>query len=261
MKNLQYYKDMNSQFLKDRVAIITGASSGIGRELAFTFSKLGARLVITCAKNEDMLKEVARELEKKGVEVLTFVGDLSKNSEAERLVSETIDRFGCLDILVNNAGITDPKPFDLITESDWDKMTDINLKSVYNCTHYGLQYLKISGNGRIINLSSVCGKNGGIGAGAHYCAVKAAIIGFSKSLANQLAEFGVTVNSVAPAMINTEMIKWRSEALMSQHVGLIPLKRIGQCNEVSEPIAFLCSDYGSYITGYSMDVNGGLYMD
>lgn len=261
MKNLQYFKAMEGQFLKDRVAVITGASKGIGKEMAFTFSKLGAKLVITCVTNEEALREVARELEKEGTETLTFVGDLSKNSEAERLIKETIETFGYLDILINNAGITDPRPFDLLTETDWDRMTDINLKSVYNCTHYAVPYLKNSGKGRIINMSSVCGKNGGIGAGAHYCAVKAGIIGFSKSLANQLAEFGVTVNSVAPAMINTEMITWRSEELMNEHVGLIPLKRIGQCNEVSEPIAFLCSDYASFITGYSMDINGGLYMD
>lgn len=261
MKNLQYFKDMKGEFLKDRVAIVTGASKGIGREIAFTFSKLGARLVITCHRNQDMLEEVAKELERDGTEVQTFVGDLSINSEAERLIKVTIERFGGLDILINNAGITDPRPFDYITESDWDRMISINLKSIYNCTYYAVPYLKKSGRGRIINLSSVCGKNGGLGAGTHYCAAKAAVIGFSKSLANQLAEYGVTVNSVAPAMINTEMIAWRSEELMKEHVNSIPLKRIGQCNEVSEPVAFLCSDYASFITGYCMDINGGLYMD
>lgn len=261
METLQYYKNINGQILKDRVAIITGASKGIGREIGRTFANLGAKLVLTCVNNEELLQQLAKEIEEKGVDVLTFVGDLSKNQEAERLISETIKHFGYIDILINNAGITDPRPFEEISEGDWDLMTAVNLKGLYNCSYHALPFLKKSGRGRIINMSSVCGKNGGIGAGTHYCAVKAGVIGFSKSLANQLAKYDVTVNSVAPAMINTEMIAWRTEELMQEHINLIPLKRIGQCSEVSEPIAFLCSDYASFITGYCMDINGGLYMD
>ena len=261
MGNIKYFKDMQGKFLEDRVSIITGASKGLGREIALTFAKLGSKLVITCVNNEILLKEVAKEVKEKGAEVMTFVGDLSLNKEGKRLINETVTRFGGIDILVNNAGITDPRPFEEITETDWDKMTSINLKSLYNCTYYAMPYLKKSGKGRILSMSSVCGKSGGIGAGAHYSAVKAGVIGFTKSLACQFSQYGVTANSIAPAMINTEMITWRSDDLMKEHVNLIPLKRIGQCNEVSEPAAFLCSDYASFITGYCMDVNGGLYMD
>lgn len=261
MENLMFYKNMRGRFLEGRVAIITGASKGIGRETAYTLAKLGANLVLTCVKNQEMLKNIKSEVEKFGVEALMFVGDLSINSEAKRLINESISHFNKIDILVNNAGITDPRDFHLINESDWDKMMDVNLKSAYNCSFYAIEHLKKSNSGRIINMSSVCGKNGGIGAGAHYCAVKAALMGFSKSLANQYAKDEITVNSILPAMINTEMITWRSDELMAKHVEMIPLKRIGQCNEVAEAVAFLSSDYASFITGYSMDINGGLYMD
>lgn len=261
MENLEYYKQMKGPFLKDRVAIVTGASKGIGREIALTFAKLGAKLVITCVKNEDLLFKVEEEVIALGAKVVCFVGDLSVNSEAKRLIEETIKHFGNIDILINNAGITDPREFEKITEEDWDKMVNINLKSVYNCSSYSIPFLKKSHYGRIINMSSVCGKNGGIGAGTHYCSVKAGLIGFSKSLANQFAKHGITVNSVAPAMINTEMITWRSDELMQEHIELIPLRRIGECKEVAEAVAFLSSDYSSFITGYSMDINGGLYMD
>lgn len=261
MENLNYYKDMKGAFLKGRVSIITGASKGIGKETALTFARLGAKLVLTCLSNEELLKEVKGEVEALGAEAIIFVGDLSFNSEAKRLVSECVGHFGKIDILVNNAGITDPRDFEMIDEENWDRMIDVNLKSVYNCSYYTLPYLKESGRGRIVNMSSLCGKNGGIGAGAHYCAVKAGLMGFTKSLANQYAKYSITVNTIAPAMINTEMITWRSEELMAKHVEMIPLKRIGQCIEVAEAVAFLSSDYASFITGFSMDVNGGLYMD
>lgn len=261
MQNLQYYKNMKGKYLSERVAIVTGASKGIGKEIALTFAELGAKLVITCKENTKLLEQAADEIKELGNEVYCFVGDLSKNSEADRLIDKTKDHFGKLDILINNAGITDPRGFETISEDNWDRMINMNLKSVYNCTYYAIPLLKNSGRGRIINVSSVCGKSGGIGAGAHYCAVKAGLIGFSKSLANQYAEYGITVNAIAPAMINTEMISWRSEELMQEHVNLIPLKRIGQCNEVADAVAFLSSDYASFITGYTMDINGGLYMD
>lgn len=261
MELFTYYKNMGGPFLNGRVAVITGGSRGLGRAMALTFAQLGAKIVLTCVSRPDLAEEVRREIKKNGGEAVVFYGDLSDFKEAERLIEETVMHWDVVDILVNNAGITDPRHFDLIKKEDWDRLVSVDLNSVYNTCKCAVPYLRKSKAGRIVNLSSICAKNGAIGSGAHYCAVKAGIIGFTKALAIQLAPDGITVNSIAPAMIDTEMIQWRSPELMREHVQLIPLKRVGECREVAEPCAFLCSDYASYITGYCMDINGGLYMD
>ncbi len=261
MESVQYFQGLRGRFLSGRSAVITGSSKGIGREMALTFARLGAKVAVTCVNNYSLAQEVVGEIEKEGGRAFAFQGDLSKSPEAKRLIDETAAEFGGIDVLINNAGITDPRPFDVITEDDWDRMLTINLKSMYNCCKYAIPFLRKSNCARILNLSSVCGKSGAIGAGAHYCAAKAGTIGFSKALANQLAPDGITVNSIAPAMIDTEMIRWRTPELMRLHVESIPLKRIGTCAEVAGPAAFLCSQYASFITGYCMDINGGMYMD
>lgn len=261
MNYITYFKDIYTPFLEGKVAIITGASKGIGRETAQLMAELGANVVISYVKNDELAKEVYEAIIQKGKDALLFKGDLSDYGQAKRLIEDTIKKFGKIDILINNAGITDPRFFLELTEEDWDKMMDINLKSMYNCCKHTVPYMIKQHYGRIINMSSVVGKSGSIGAGAHYCAAKAGAISFTKALANQLAPYGITVNSIAPAMIDTEMISWRTPEQMKSHVELIPLKRIGLCSEVSQPIAFLCSKFADFITGYCMDINGGLYMD
>ncbi|MDK2934939.1 MAG: 3-oxoacyl-[acyl-carrier protein] reductase [Clostridiales bacterium] len=261
MDYITYFKDMHTPFLEGKVAIITGASRGIGRETVELMAELGAKVVISYVRNDGLAKELYDRVTQKGQEALLFKGDLSDYEEAKQLIDSTIQKFGKIDILVNNAGITDPRFFLEISEEDWDGMMDINLKSMYNCCKHAVPYMIEQSYGKIINMSSVVGKSGSIGAGAHYCAAKAGAIGFTKALANQLAPHGITVNSIAPAMIDTEMIRWRTPEQMKSHVELIPLKRIGVCSEVTQAIAFLCSKFADFITGYCMDINGGLYMD
>lgn len=261
MDYIDYFKRINGPFLEGKVAIVTGASRGIGRGTAELFSDLGAKVVVSYVKNDSDAFEVYTKLKKKGTEIHLFKGDLSSYSEAGRLVQETLKVFGRIDILVNNAGITDARHFLEISEEDWEKMLSINLKSIFNCCKNAVPVMIEQGGGKIVNLSSVVAKSGSIGAGAHYCAAKAGVIGFTKALANQLAKHGITVNSVAPAMIDTEMIRWRTSEQMVETIKLIPMKRIGSCNEVTKAIAYLSSNYADFITGYCMDINGGLYMD
>ncbi|MDI3500326.1 MAG: 3-oxoacyl-[acyl-carrier protein] reductase, partial [Thermoanaerobacter sp.] len=143
----------------------------------------------------------------------------------------------------------------------WDRMINIHLKGTFNCCRFVVPHMIKMRYGRIINMSFAVAKSGSIGAGAHYCAAKGGIIGFTKALANQLAEYKITVNAVALAMIDTEMIRWRTEEQLKEHIELIPMKRIGTCREVSEAVAYLASDFAEFITGYTIDINGGLYMD
>ncbi|WP_422448013.1 3-oxoacyl-ACP reductase family protein [Thermoanaerobacterium sp. DL9XJH110] len=259
--NINYFDKMREPFLKEKVALITGASKGIGRDIALLLAQLGAKVVINYSKNEDKAMEVLKEIQDKGGEAIIYKTDVSISKEVNRMVEDTIGKFGKIDILVNNAGITDPRFFLEIKEEDWDRMMGIHLKGAFNCCKYIVPHMIERRYGRIINMSSAVAKSGSIGAGAHYCAAKAGIIGFTKALANQLAQYNITVNAVAPAMIDTEMIRWRSEELLKEHIELIPMKRIGTCREVSEAVAYLASDFAEFITGYTIDINGGLYMD
>jgi len=261
MDYISYFKDIFTPFLKGKAAVVTGGSKGIGRETAKLLSQLGADVVIGYSSSEDMAREVYDSIVREGRQAMLFKGDLSDINVAEQLIKKTIERFGKIDILVNNAGITGPKFFTDISEEEWDRMTDVNFKSLYNCCKYAVPYMMEQKSGRIINMSSVVGKSGSIGAGAHYCGTKAGVIGLTKALANQLAPYNITVNAIAPAMIDTEMIRWRTPEQMEAHVNLIPMRRIGKCSEVANAVAYLSSHFAEFITGYTMDVNGGLYMD
>jgi len=258
---VEYMRKMNTHFLEGKAAIVTGSSKGIGREIAVTFAELGAKVMICHDKSVKDAEEVCREIRGKGGTCELFQGDLGINARAKALIEETVSAFGGIDILVNNAGLSDPRHFSLLTEDDWDRLEKANLKSVFNCVQRAIPYLEKSSMPRILNMSSISGKSGGLDAGAHYCANKAGIIGFTKALANQYAAKGITVNAIAPAMIDTETISWRTSDQMKAIIEKIPLGRIGKKAEVAWAAAFLCSPFASYVTGYTMDINGGLYMD
>lgn len=261
MDYISYFKQLNQPFLAGKTAVVTGSSKGIGRETALCFASLGADVVVCCHNNREKAEEVCHQVEEKGQRAMCFSGDLSDFETARALIEQTQKTFSKIDILINNAGITGPMFFTKIDEAQWDKMMDMNFKSMYNCCYHAVPYMMERKYGRIVNTSSLVGKSGSIGAGAHYCAVKAGAIGFSKALANQLAPYNITVNSVAPGMIETEMIMWRTPEMMEEHKKLIPLRTTGKIRESAEPLAFLVSPFADYITGYCMDINGGLYMD
>lgn len=258
---IEYAKRMSGKFMQDYIVIVTGSSKGIGRAIATVMAEAGAKVMVCCNSNVKAGEEVCAAIRaNNGVSAL-FQGDLTNYQQAKLLIDKTVETFGGIDVLVNNVGVTDPRHFSLITEEDWDKVDKTNMKSAFNCCHHAMYYICRSKMGRVLNISSVCGKSGAIGAGAHYCATKAGIIGFTKALAHQYAEKGITVNAIAPAMIDTEMITWRTEEQMEEVIKNIPMLRIGKTMEVALPALFLCSPFASFITGYTMDVNGGLYMD
>ena len=259
--DLSCFYNMNKQFLKEQVVIITGASKGIGKDTALLMAQLGAKVVVNYSKSHAKAEETVKEINEKGGQSYAYKADVSNFNEVKAMAKAIVLKFGKVDILVNNAGITDPRFFLEITENDWNNMMSINLKGVFNCCRLIVPHMIKRKQGRIINISSVVAKSGAIGAGVHYCAAKAGVIGFTKALANQLANYNITANAVAPAMIDTEMISWRTEDQLKEHLDLVPMKRLGSCRETSMAIAFLASRYASYITGATIDINGGLYMD
>ena len=244
-----------------RAVLITGASRGIGKATARMFARQGAAVAINYHSNKAGAEEVADQICKLGRDCLLLPADVSQMNQVEHMVDQVIKKLGRLDILVNNAGITEPKDFRDTSEQEWDRMLAINLKSVFNCCKKALPHMEKEGWGRIINLSSIVGRTGAIGAGVHYCAAKAGIIGFSKALANQVAKDGITVNVVAPGMIDTRMISWRSSELMHEHVSKIPCGRVGRVEEIAAAICYLASEEAGFVTGHTLDINGGMYMN
>jgi NAD(P)-dependent dehydrogenase (short-subunit alcohol dehydrogenase family) len=248
--------------LKDKIVIVTGSSRGIGREIAFQMAQAGAIVIINhLPEDESEAMDTLESIIREGGYAYAKKADVSILEEVESMVDEVVSKFGKIDILVNNAGITDPRFFLELTENDWDKMINVNLKSVYNCCSCAVPHMLKQNYGRIVNISSVVAKSGSIGSGAHYCAAKAGILGFTKSLANEMAHSNITVNAVAPGLIDTRMIKWRTSAQLKNHIDLIPVKRIGVCSDIAGTVVFLASHYADYITGATVDVNGGIYMD
>lgn len=246
--------------LNKKVAIVTGASRGIGKATALNLANEGANIIIQYYTNFKGAQEVKEKIEQLGCQAIVVQADIRKSKDINRMIKFTIEKFKRIDILVNNAGITEPEPIFKTTKVKWDNMIKTNLTSVFLCCKAVIKYMKKQKEGSIINLSSVCGENGGLGAGVHYCAAKAGVIGLTKSLANQLAPYGIRVNAIAPAMINTDMINWRPAKLMESTIQQIPLKRLGKPEELASVVTFLASPKSGYITGATIDVNGGLYM-
>ncbi|MCU0104706.1 3-oxoacyl-[acyl-carrier-protein] reductase [Acholeplasma vituli] len=245
--------------LSNKVAIITGGAAGIGRAITKTLATYGAKVVINYNRSSEAAQSLKAEIEANGGEAHIVQADISKYEEAEKLVNETINRFGGLNILVNNAGITDDALILRMSETQFDRVLDTNLKGVWNmCKHASKTLLK-SGYGRVINISSVSGVLGNAGQ-TNYSAAKAGVIGLTKSLAREFASRGVTVNAVAPGFIETDMTRKLSDDIRNQWQAQIPLKRFGQDVEVAEVVAFLASPNGAYITGHTLEVDGGLVM-
>lgn len=239
--------------LRNRVAIVTGSSRGIGRAIALAFARAGADVAVNFLSREAEARQVGNEIRALGRKCVCIQADVSRSDEVTRLVSEGVRQIGPADILVNNAAIVRPQPIAEITERDWDDLMTINLKSAFLMTQAVLPHMRKQQWGRIIILSSVAAQLGGV-VGPHYAASKAGLHGMAHYYARHLAKEGITVNIIAPALIATEMVTSNPNA----KADLIPVGRFGESDEVADVAVMLAGN--GYITGQTINVNGGWYM-
>jgi len=243
--------------LSTKVAIITGSGRGIGRAIALKLAEVGATVVVNDVGDTKPVETVVNEIKAMGRECLPVMADVSLSSDVARLVEETLAAFGRIDILVNNAGINRDQLLLRMSEEDWDKVLAIDLKSVFLCTKAVLRHMAKQRWGRIISISSIVGIMGNKGQ-ANYAAAKAGIIGFTRTIAKEVASHGVTVNAVAPGFIDTEMTRQLKEEWKQELKRLIPLGDFGSPRDVAEAVAFLASEEAKYITGQVLGVDGGM---
>jgi len=241
-----------------KTAIVTGGAKGIGRGCVDFLAKNGANVVIADV-NEEMAKIAEIELKKCGLNVKAIRVDVRSVDDIEAMVGAAVDSFGTLDILINNAGILHLTEIEDITEEEWNNIMEVNLKSVFFTTQKVLPYMKAKRYGKIMNLSSLAGRNGGIVNGIAYSATKAGIIGLTRGFAARLAKYHINVNAVAPGSTDTGILDRLNEKEVAELVAKIPIGRYGTVHEIVSAIMFLCSDDASYITGAVLDVNGGMY--
>jgi len=250
--------------LKDKVAVVTGAGSerGIGRAIALNLAKEGSNVVVVDINSEGIQK-VAQEVENIGTQALAVKVDVTQPEEVFQMAKKIIQRFGKIDILVNNAGITQSKTLVDMSIEDWDRIIDVNLKGTFLCTKAVLPQMIEQREGKIVCISSVSAKRGGgIFGGVHYSSAKAGVLGFVKALAREVAQYNINVNAVAPGLVDTDITGGRmTPERKKEVVSLIPKGRIASPEEIAKAVVFLLSDWASYITGATLDVNGGLYMD
>ena len=247
-----------------KVVIITGASLGIGKATALEFAKSGASVVVNYFQSKEAAEQIVENIKTSGGKAVAIQADVSKSQDVQRLVKTTQDTFGeRIDILVNNAGsLIERRSIQDMTEELWDETMDVNLKSVYLCSNAIIPIMKKNKYGRIINISSIAARNGGGIGATHYSASKAAVLTFTKGLAKELANTGITVNAVAPGVITTPFHdKFSTTEIREGFKKIIPLGREGTPEEIAYVILFLASDYSSYMLGETIEVNGGMWMD
>jgi len=243
-----------------RVVVVTGGSKGIGREICLRFARECDRIVfVYYDADETAADETRKLLGDQGVETVARKLDVSSFADVEGFFREVVEGFQGLDILVNNSGITRDALFLRMSEDQWDQALSVNLKGTFNCTKAAVGFMVKKRSGRIINIASVVGQIGNIGQ-ANYAASKAGIMGFTKSIAREVAMRGITVNAVAPGFINTEMTRNLPEKAREAFLHQIPMGRVGEPEEVAEVVYWLASESASYVTGQVIHVNGGLYM-
>jgi 3-oxoacyl-[acyl-carrier protein] reductase len=243
--------------LTGQVAVVTGGSRGIGAAVAALLAERGAAVVVS-GRDEGRLKVVVQAMEAQGGSALGVVADAARRENAERLLEAARERFGRLDILVNNAGITRDALLVRMKDDDWDRVMEINLRGAFLMTRAAGRVMMRQRSGRIINIASAAGAMGNAGQ-ANYAASKAGLIGLTKALALEVASRNITVNAVAPGMIDTDMTRAIAAQAHGTWAERIPLKRLGTADEVAAAVAFLASDEASYITGQVLAVNGGMY--
>ncbi|PLX98953.1 MAG: 3-oxoacyl-ACP reductase [Desulfuromonas sp.] len=242
----------------DQVAIVTGASRGIGKNIALALAEKGAKVAVS-ARNQNALAELVDEIKAAGGEAIAVAADVAKSEDADKLIAETVAAFGRVDILVNNAGITRDGLLIRMKDDDWDAVLETNLKGAFVCTRAVAKVMSKQRYGRIINISSVVGAMGNPGQ-ANYCASKAGMIGLTKSNAREFGRRNITVNVVAPGYILTDMTDELGEKAKEELTSNIPLGRLGESDDVTQAVLFLASGQAGYITGQVLGVNGGMYM-
>jgi 3-oxoacyl-[acyl-carrier protein] reductase len=245
--------------LSGRVALVTGASRGIGRAIASTLAQAGATVVVNYREQQSAAEEAVEAIQASSGTALAVQADISDSADVERLLKTTLDTYGHIDILVNNAGIARDGLLLRMKEEDFDAVVQTNLRGAYLCTRAALRPMMKQRSGRIINITSVVGLLGNPGQ-ANYAAAKAGLIGFTRSVAREVASRNITVNAVAPGFIVTEMTGKLDEAAQQAVLGTIPLQRLGQPQDVANLACFLASDMAEYITGQTLSVDGGMAM-
>ena len=242
-----------------KVALITGGTTGIGKQIAITLAKEGYDIALNYIVENDDVQNSKKEIEGLGVKVITVKGDVSNYEDCEKFVKEVVDEFGQIDVLVNNAGITRDMLLMRMKKEDFEKVIDVNLVGTFNVTKNVINYMLKARSGRIVNLASVVGVAGNAGQ-TNYSASKAGIIGFSKSLAKEVASRNILINCVAPGFIQTSMTNVLKDDVKEEISKTIPLKRMGTPQDVANVVKFLVSEESSYVTGQVIHVDGGMLM-
>jgi 3-oxoacyl-[acyl-carrier protein] reductase len=245
--------------LNGKTAVVTGGSRGIGRAIALALASKGANVVVNYTSNREAAEAVVAEINGLGVSGMAVKADVSNSEEVENLVNEVLNSYGSIDILVNNAGITRDNLIIRMTEKEFDDVINTNLKGAFICTKAASKVMIKQKSGKIINVSSVVGIIGNAGQ-SNYAAAKAGLIGFTKSMARELAKRGINVNAVAPGFIETDMTSKLSDKVKEEFAQSIPLNRTGKPEDIAKAVLFLASEYSDYITGQVINIDGGMVM-
>lgn len=244
---------------ENKIVLVTGAGRGIGASIAKRFASEGAEVIVNYSGNDEAAQKTVDEITATGGQAQKYKCSVNDSESVKVMIDEIIKEFGRIDILVNNAGITKDGLVLRMTDEDFDRVIDVNLKGTFNCTKYVSKYMLKQKSGKIINISSVVGLSGNAGQ-VNYSASKAGIIGITKSAAKELSSRGITVNAVAPGYVDTDMTKVLSDNIRNEILKNIPLQRMGNVEDISNCVAFLASEDASYITGQVISVDGGMHI-
>jgi acetoacetyl-CoA reductase len=251
-------KEASVGTLKEAVVVVTGASRGLGRAIAEELAGGGAKVVVNYSRSKEPAEELVGQISESGGEAIAVQADVSDAEQAQKLIDQALERFNRVDVLINNAGINIDRTLQKLSVEDWDKVIQVDLNSAFYTVHAVLPHMTDQGGGKIINMSSFVGEAGNIGQ-ANYSAAKAGLLGFTKTAAQELARYGITVNAICPGFIETDMVANIPEEAQQKLRKQVPLGRFGKPEEVARAVRYLVED-GDYITGQSIDINGGIYI-